>query len=289
MVPYVPGGGTDIFARRLSQPLARELGQEIIVENQGGAGGNIGMKNVVDATPDGYTIVLALSAQLALNPSLYANMSWDPVKDLEPVTLLGEAPYILVTNPKFPPKDIPELIKYVKEHPGEVSFASAGVGSMPHLAGELLNTEEGLDMEHIPYQGGGAVYPDLISGRLQLYFATVASSIGYIKENRLNAIAVGSKKPLSLFPDLKPVADTVPGFEATVWYAVLAPKGTPRPIVDKLNKAFIAAMKDPSLSEALKTDMIQVIGSTPEELGSYVQSEIKKWAPVVKASGARLN
>jgi len=289
IVPYVAGGGGDIFARRLAGPLAKELGTEIIVENRGGAGGNIGMQAAAAAPPDGYNIVFALSAQLALNATMYPNKGWDAIEDFEPITYIAWAPYVLVMHPSIPVKNIPELIAYEKEHPGSLSFASPGIGSPPHLAGAQINKLAGINMQHIPYQGGGAVYPDLLAGRVSMYFATLSSSAGHIKEGKLNLIATGAAKRPSVLPDLPTVAETLPGIDVNVWYGVLAPKGTPRPIIDKLNAAFIKAMKDPELSQVLAADAVEFVGSTPEELTGHIRTEIEKWAPIIKESGATLN
>jgi tripartite-type tricarboxylate transporter receptor subunit TctC len=289
IVPYVAGGGGDIFARRLLPALSKELGTEIVVENRGGAGGNIGMQAAAAAAPDGYTIVFALSAQLALNATMYPNKGWDAIEDFEPITYLAWAPYVLVTNPSVPAKTVQELIDLEKATPGTLSFASPGIGSPPHLAGAQINKIAGIEMQHIPYQGGGAVYPDLLAGRVSMYFATLSSSAGHIKDGKLNLIATGAAKRPAVLPDLPTVAETLPGIDVTVWYGVLAPKGTPRPIVDKLNKAFIAAINDPEVAKILAADAVETVASTPEELAAHITEEIAKWAPIIKDSGATLN
>ena len=289
IVPYVAGGGADIFTRRLLEPLSKELGTEIIVENCGGAGGNIGMQAAASAAPDGYTVVFALSAQLALNATMYPNKGWDAIEDFEPITWLAWAPYVLVAHPSVPAKTVQELIDYERANPGTLSFASPGIGSPPHLAGAQINKLADIDMQHIPYQGGGAVYPDLLAGRVSMYFATLSSSAGYIKDGKLNLIATGAAKRPAVLPDLPTVAETMPGIDVTVWYGVLAPKGTPRPIIEKLNKAFLAAINDPEVSKVLAADAVETVGSTPEELATHIKEEIAKWAPIIKESGATLN
>lgn len=289
IVPYVPGGGADIFARRLAGPVARELGAQMMIENRGGAGGNIAMQAAAKAPPDGYTIVFALSAQLALNATMYPDKGWDAIRDFEPISHLAWAPYVLLVSPGVPVNNVQELIDYEKANRGSLSYASQGIGSPPHLAGAQLNKLAGLDMPHVPYQGAGAAYPDLLSGRVSILFATVSSSANYVKEGKLKMIATGAASRSSILPDLPTVAETLPGVDASVWYGVLAPKGTPRPIINRLNTAFNNALKDPELSQVLAADAVGFVGSTPEELARHIKTEIDKWAPILKESGATRN
>ena len=289
IVPYVAGGGGDIFARRLAGPLAKELGTEIIVENRGGAGGNIGMQAAAAAPPDGYNIVFALSAQLALNATMYPNKGWDAIEDFEPITYIAWAPYVLVMHPSIPVKNIPELIAYEKEHPGSLSFASPGIGSPPHLAGAQINKLAGINMQHIPYQGGGAVYPDLLAGRVSMYFATLSSSAGHIKDGKLNLIATGAAKRPSVLPDLPTVAETLPGIDVNVWYGVLAPKGTPRPIVDKINAAVNQALRSTEINQRLLSEGSVPVGGTPRDFSRFIQAEIQARGEVAKQANVSLD
>lgn len=288
IVPYAPGGGTDTFARRLAAELGPRLGQEVVVENIGGAGGNLGMKAAAEARPDGYTLVFALNAQFAINPSLFASIPYDPVKDFKPISLLGSVPYVLVVHPSLEVASLEDLIALARKKPGQLSYASAGVGSGAHLATELLKTMVGVDMLHVSYKGAGAAYPDLLSGRVPVMFSTFAPIEGYVKDKRVRPIAVSSPKRVAALPDLPAVAETLPGYEALTWYAVAAPAGTPDAVIARVNKAVVAALNGPKLRRQLEDDAIHVIGSSPEELGQYLPKEIKKWADVIKASGAKV-
>lgn len=289
VVPYAPGGGTDVMARRLAEEMSESLGQRVIVENVGGAGGNIGMQQVARATPDGYTIVLALTAQFAVNPSLYRKLPYDPVKDFDPVALLAVAPYVLVVHPGLPAHNVKELIELAKKEPGKLAYASAGNGSGAHLSAELLKSTAGIDMIHVPYKGAGAAYADLLAGRTQVMFSTYAPIAGHLKAGTLRAIAVSTEKRAPGLPDVPAVSETLPGYRSDVWYVMAAPAGTPVDIVARLNKAALGALKSPAIREHLAKDLIHVIGSRPDEVKPFIQSEITKWGEVVKKSGATID
>ncbi len=289
IVPYAPGGGTDVMARRLAEEMSMSLGQRVIVENVGGAGGNIGMQQVARAAQDGYTIVLALTAQFAVNPSLYRKLPYDPVKDFDPITLLAVAPYVLVVHPSLPVHNVKELIELAKKEPGKLAYASAGNGSGAHLSAELLKSMAGIDMIHVPYKGAGAAYADLLAGRTQVMFSTYAPIAGHLKAGTLRAIAVSTEKRAPGLPDVPAVSETLPGYRSDVWYVMAAPAGTPVDIVARLNKAALGALKSPAIREHLAKDLIQVIGSRPDEVKPFIQSEITKWGEVVKKSGATID
>jgi tripartite-type tricarboxylate transporter receptor subunit TctC len=288
MVPYPPGGGLDIMARRLASQLAPVSGQEIIVENRGGAGGSIAMQAAAEAEPDGYTMILAATAQMAINPNLYVSLPYDPIKDFKPVILLAEAPMVLLANPDTGFETLADVVEYGKANPGKLSFASSGIGSSPHLIFEMLTAAADFKAEHIPYQGGGKVYPDLLAGRVPLYFATVSSSREHIKEGRLRAIAISTKAPTDALPDVPTVAETYPDFNASVWYTIMVPAATPDPIVNKLYELVKEAFRAPELAEPLATDAVRIITDPPAEAAKFIESEIKAYKAVVESSGAKV-
>lgn len=288
IVPYPPGGGTDVMARRLADEMGKGLGQRVLVENVGGAGGNIGMQQVAKAAPDAYTLVLALTAQFAVNETLYANLPYDPLKDFEPIALLAVAPYVLVVHPSIPAKTVNELIDLAKKEPGKLTYASAGNGSGAHLSAELLKSMAGIDMIHVPYKGAGAAYSDLLAGRTQLMFSTYAPITGYLKSGMLRAIAVSTEKRASWLPDVPAIAETLQGYRSDVWYVLAAPAGTPPDIIARLNKEALTALKSPVIEKALSDDLIQVVGSRPEAVKPFIAAEIVKWGDVVKKSGAHI-
>jgi tripartite-type tricarboxylate transporter receptor subunit TctC len=290
VLPYPPGGGSDIIARPLAQRLTESLGQQVVVDNRGGGGGNIGMEHVAKSAPDGYTIVMALTAQLAVNVSLYKKLPYDPVKDFAPITLFAQGPYVLVVHPSVPVKNVKELVALARKRPNELAYASSGNGSGGHLAAELLNSMTGIKMLHVPYKGGGPALVDLIAGQVQVLFGTWASGRGHIQSGRMRALAVSTAKRPQSIPDIPTVAESgVPGYDAGVWYAVLAPTGTPRDLVDRLNRELIGVLKRPDYSRLLLEAAIDPVGSTPEELAAYIRSEIGKWAKVVKDANVRVD
>lgn len=290
VLPYPPGGGTDTIARPLAQRLSDSLGQQVVVDNRGGAGGNIGMEMVARSAPDGYTIVLAITAQLAVNVSLFKKLPYDPVRDYAPITLLATGPYLLVVHPSLPVKSVKELIAFAKARPGEITYASSGNGSGGHLAAEMLKSMAGINMLHIPYKGGGPALVDVLAGQVQVLFATYAASKGHIQSGRIRALAASTaKRPLAL-PDLPTLAEAgVPGYDSGVWYGILAPAGTPREIVAKLNGEIIRVLNHPEFRNMLVSGAIDPIGSAPEELGRFIRSEIVKWAKVVKDAKVRVD
>jgi tripartite-type tricarboxylate transporter receptor subunit TctC len=289
VVPYPPGGGTDTIGRPLAQRLTENLKQQVIVDNRGGAGGNIGMEVVAKSPPDGYTLVLALTAQLAVNPSLFKKLPYDPIKDFEPVSLLATGPYILVVHPSLPAKSVKELIALTRARPGQLSYASSGNGSGGHLAAALLESMANIKMLHVPYKGGGPALVDLLAGNVQVLFATYATSKSHIESGRVRPLGVSTAQRLSGV-DIPTIAETgLPGYDAGVWYAVLAPAGTPREIVAKLNAEIVRALRAPEVKGLLDKANIEIIGSTPEELTKFMKSEIAKWAKVVKSANVQVD
>jgi tripartite-type tricarboxylate transporter receptor subunit TctC len=270
--------------------MSENLGQQVVVENRGGASGNIGMEYVARSAPDGYTLVFALTAQLAVNPSLYKKLPYDPIKDFAPISLLGSGGYILVAHPSLPAKNVKELIALAKSRPSQIAYSSSGNGSGGHLAMELLDHMAGIKMLHVPYKGGGPALIDCLAGQVQLLFATQLASWQHIQAGRIRALATSTlKRPASL-PDLPTVAESgLPGFDAGVWYGVLAPAGTPREILAKLNGEVVRALQQPDYRKLLVNNTIEPIGSSPEQLSQYIKSEHAKWAKVIKAAGIHID
>ncbi len=290
ILPYPPGGGSDTIARPFARKMSENIGQQVIVDNRGGAGGNIGMEAAARSAPDGYTVVMGLTAQLAVNPGLYRKLPYDPVRDFEPITLLANGAYLLVAHPSLPVKSLRDVITIAKKRPGELFYASSGNGSGAHLASELLNTMAGISIVHVPYKGGGPALVDTISGQTQLLFATPIASAGHLQAGRLRAIAVSTTKRVNSMPDVPTAAESgLPGYDSGVWYGMLAPKGTPREIVARLNEEFRKVLADPGIRDFLTKSGVEPEGSSPEELGKYMRSEIDKWAKVIKTANIRLD
>jgi len=290
VLPYPPGGGSDTIARPLAQRLTAALGQQVIVDNRGGASGNIGMELAAKAPPDGYTIVMALTAQLAVNPSLFRKLPYDPVKDFAPITLMASGPYILVVHPSLPAKSVREFVALARKHPGQITYASSGNGSGGHLAAALLGSMTGIKMLHVPYKGGGPALVDLLAGNVQMLFSTYAAGKGHIQSGRIRALAVSTAKRPSIIPDLPTVAESgVPGYDSGVWYAMLAPAGTPHDIVAKLNREIVRVLHTPEYTKLLVNGAIDPVGSTPEELATHIKSEIAKYAKVIKEAGVHVD
>jgi tripartite-type tricarboxylate transporter receptor subunit TctC len=285
ILPYPPGGGSDTIARPFARKLSENIGQQVIVDNRGGAGGNIGMETAARAAPDGYTIVMGLTAQLAVNPGLYPKLPYDPIRDFEPIMLLANGAYLLVAHPSLPAKTMKDVIAIGKKRPNEILYASSGNGSGAHLATELLNHMTGIKLKHIPYKGGGPALVDTISGQTQLLFATPIASAGHIEAGRLRAIAVSTTKRVSSMPNVPTVAESgVPGYDSGVWYGMLAPRGTPREVIARLNEEFRKVLADPGIRSFLTKSGVDPDGGTPDELRNYMRSEIAKWAKVIKAA-----
>jgi hypothetical protein len=288
IVPFAPGGSTDTLARTLSLRLSDAFGQQVVVDNRAGGNGNIGTEIVARALPDGHTILLGYIANLGIGPGLYARLPFDPVKDFAPVTLLAVAPNILVAHPSVPVKSVRELVAYAKSNPQKVNYASAAVASLGHLAGELLNSSAGIQMQHVPYKGSGQAVIDLLAGQVQIMFSGMSSVMPHIKANKLRPLAVTGAQRSPATPDVPTIAEAgYPGFEASAWYGVLAPAGTPKPVVARLNAEILRALKVPEVKERLENVGFEIVGGTPEAFAAYIRSEIVKWTKVVKASGIK--
>jgi tripartite-type tricarboxylate transporter receptor subunit TctC len=289
IVPWPPGGGADIVSRIVGQRVGELFGQQLVIDNRAGAGGNIGAEAGARAAPDGYTILFGYIGTHAINPGLYKSMPFEP-KDLAPITLMTSVTNVLVVHPSVPAKTLPELMALIKAQPGKFFFSSAGNGSLPHLAGELFKTMTGLDMVHVPFKGGGPAVAALIGGEVQLSFADPLAAIPGIKAGQLRPIAVTALKRTPGLPDVPTIAEAgVPGFEATGWNGIFAPAGTPAPITAKLHDTFVAALKTPAVATRLNEQAYEPVGSTPEEFARHITIETAKWAKVIKASGAQID
>jgi tripartite-type tricarboxylate transporter receptor subunit TctC len=289
VVPFPAGGTTDLLARAAAQKLSEAWGQQVIVDNRPGAAGNIGAELVAKSAPDGYTLLMGTVGTHAINASLYAKMPYDHVKDFTPVILVAGVPNVLVVNPQVPVNSVPEVIAYAKANPGKLNFASSGSGTSIHLSGELFKTMTGVQMTHVPYKGSAPALTDLIGGQVQLMFDNLPSSLAFIKAGKLRAIAVTSTTRSAALPDVPTVADTVPGFEASSWFGILGPAGTPRDIVMKINGETAKWLASPDAKEKLAAQGANVASGTPEDFAKHIQAETAKWAKVVKESGAKVD
>jgi tripartite-type tricarboxylate transporter receptor subunit TctC len=289
IVPFPPGGGTDAIARDVANELTTTLKWNFVVENRPGSGGNIGVDAAAKSTPDGYTIVLGQTSNLAINPTLYGHLPYDPLKDLTPVALVASAPLVFVVKADSPYKNLADLVAAAKAKPGTLNFASPGNGTVTHLTGELLQKEAGVTFTHVPYKGGSMALTDLLGGRVQIYAGSVPTLLGHIKSGQLRAIVVTSAQRDPNLPQVPTVGETYKGFEAVTWFGFVAPAGTPQPIVAKLNAEINKALKTPELKKRLNDEGATVLGGSPEQFGTLIKSEIAKWAPVVKASGAHID
>ena len=290
IVPYPAGGPLDTVARLLGQKVSESVRQPVIVENRPGAGGNIGADLVAKSAPDGYTILMGAVATHAINPTLYAHIPYDPVKDFAPVTQVASTPNVLIVNPSLPVASVKEFIAYAKAHPDALNFGSGSTGSAGHLAGELFKAMAGVRMVHVPYKGAGPAMQDLIGGRIQLMFDNLASSLAQMRAGRVKALAVTTAKRSALAPELPTIAESgLPGFDISTWFGVFAPGGTPRDIVERLHAEFVKALADPAVRETMLKLGAEPVGNTPAEFAAYIQSEARKYAEVIKASGARVD
>jgi tripartite-type tricarboxylate transporter receptor subunit TctC len=287
IVPFPPGGPTDIVARPLAQNLSENLGQQVIVDNRGGAGGNIGAAAVMKSAADGYTLLMGTVGTHAINASLYKKLTFDPVKDFAPVSLVAQAAVVLVVHPSVPAKALREFIALAKSKPGQITFGSAGSGSPGHLTGELFKDMAGVDLVHVPYQGSAPAISDLLGGQIHTMFDPIQATLSHVKAGKLRLLGVSSSKRSSAFPDVPTIAEAgVPGFETTAWWAVFAPAGTPKEIITRLNTEIVKIMRSPDTKERLRQLDIEPIGSTPDQLVAFMKIETAKWSRAVKFSGA---
>jgi tripartite-type tricarboxylate transporter receptor subunit TctC len=286
VVGYPPGGPTDVLARVVSQKLAEFWGQQVIVDNRPGASGLIGAEHVVRAAPDGYTLLM-VPVTYAVVPSMLAKMPFDAARDLAPVTQVAAAPFILVVHPTLPVKTVKDLIALARARPGQLNYASASPGGMPHLAGELFNRMAGVKMVHIPYKGAAPATTDLVGGHVLLMFNNMLSAMPHVKSGRLRAVAVTSAKRSSALPALPAIAETLPGYEASGWYGAFAPAATPRERIAAINNDMNRAMRLPDVTQRLAGDGVEAVGVTPEQFGAYLRSEMAKWGKLVRQAGIK--
>jgi tripartite-type tricarboxylate transporter receptor subunit TctC len=286
IVPFAPAGTTDILARLIGQWLSERLGQQFVIDNRPGGGGNIGTEAVVRASPDGYTLLLVTAAN-AINTTLYEKLNFSFIRDIAPVASIGGAPYVMVINPSLPAKTLPEFIAYAKADPGKVNMASAGTGAPSHVSGELFKMMAGVNMVHVPYRGGGPVMTDLLGGQVQVMFAPTPTSIEHIRSGKLRALAVTTATRSDALPDIPTVGDFVPGYEASNWYGAGIPKNTPAEIIDKLNKEINAGLADPGMKARIADLGATVFASSPADFGKLIADETEKWGKVVKFVGIK--
>ena len=285
LVGYPPGGSTDICARLIGQYLSEHLHQQFAVENKPGAGNNLATEMAVNAPPDGYTLFLVNPAN-AINASLYKNLSFNFIADMAPVAGFIRVPNVMEINPNVPAHTVKEFIDYAKANPGKVNMASSGIGTSVHLSGALFMMMTGVEMVHVPYRGAAPALTDMLANQVQVMFDNLPSSIGHIQAGRLRALAVTTAERSKALPDVPTVAETVPGYEASAWFGMAVPKGTPRPIIDKLNHEVNAALADPTMQAKLAEIGGMLIPGTPEDFGKIIAAETEKWSKVVKATGA---
>jgi len=287
IVPYPPGGTTDVLARLMGEYLSRKLGQQFVIDNRAGAGNNIGTEAVVKAEPDGYTVLLVNPAN-GINATLYKNLPFNFIRDIAPVAGFVRVPNVMEVNPDVPAKTVAEFIAYAKANPGKINMASSGVGTSVHLSGELFKAMTGVEMVHVPYRGAGPALTDMMAGQVQVMFDNLPSSVELIRSGKLRALAVTTDKPSPALPGVPTVAETVPGYEASAWFGMGAPKNTPRAAIEKLNRAVNEALQDPVMVKKLADLGGTPIPGTPEDFGKLIADETEKWRKVVEFSGAKI-
>lgn len=290
VVPFPPGGGTDIIARETSQKVAAATGWTFVIDNKPGAGGNLGVDSVAKSPADGYTIVLGQSSNLAINPTLYAKMPYDSVKDLTPIILVANAPLVIVTGMGTPYKTLADAVKAAKAKPGALNFASPGNGTVAHLTSEMFQKAAGVQTQHVPYKGAAQALTDVISGTVDLYMSSVPTLLGQIKQGKLRPLAVTSAKRVDDLPNVPTITESgYKGFDAVTWFGLLAPAGTPKEVIAKLNAEFNKALQQPALQKKLGDEGADPAGGTPEEFAALIRDEIPRWGKVVKESGAKID
>jgi tripartite-type tricarboxylate transporter receptor subunit TctC len=290
VVPFPAGGPTDAMARVLALKLGERLGQQVVVDNKGGAGGSIAAEAVARAAPDGHTLFFGTTGTMAINPSLYSKLRYDPVKDFAPVSLMATTMNVLVVNPEVPAKNLGELVKLAKAKPSTISYGSAGNGSSNHLSGELLRSSAAVQITHVPYKGSAPALVDLLGGRLTMMFDTVAQQTGNIAAGKVRALAVTGPKRSPLLPDVPTAQEAgLKDYDVTIWFGVLAPAGTPAPVVERLNREIVAVMSTEEMKKKMQADGAEAKPTSAAEFAALIRNDMAKWGPVVKASGATLD
>jgi tripartite-type tricarboxylate transporter receptor subunit TctC len=288
VVGFAPGGGTDTVARILAKTVGDALGQQIVVENKAGAGGNIATDYVAHAAPDGHTLLLGNVGSLTVAPHLVANLPYDPLRDFAPITMAVVFANVVVVPASLPAQTLPEFVKLAREKPGTITYGSSGIGGAGHLSGELLKDAAKIDIVHVPYKGGGPAMQGLLGGQIHAYFAAPASVVGHLKAGRVRALATTGSKRAQLLPDVPTIAESgYPGYEAMNWYAYVAPAKTPKGIIDRLNREIVKALAAPDVVALLHKQGLEPSSSSPEELGRYIKSEYETWGKVVKQAGIK--
>lgn len=290
VVPFPPGGGTDIIARETSQRVAKATGWTFVIDNRPGAGGNLGVDAVAKSPPDGYTIVLGQSSNLAINPTLYSKLPYDPQKDLVPIVLLANAPLVMVTGMTTPYKTLADAVNAAKARPGQINFASPGNGTVAHLTSEMFQKAAGVQTQHVPYKGAAQALTDVVGGTVDIYMSSVPTLLGQIKQGKLRPLAVTSARRVDDLPDVPTINESgYKGFDAVTWFGLLAPAGTPKDVIAKLNAEFNKALKEAELAKRLGDEGADAAGGTPEQFAALIKDEIPRWGKVVKDSGAKVD
>ncbi len=286
IIPFPPGGSNDVVGRLVANQLSEKLGHKVFVDNRGGAGGVLGTEAAANAAPDGYTL-LVVSIAHAVNPALY-KLNYDPIKSFAPISIMATGPNVLVVNPQLPVHSVQELLALVEQKPGEIDYASAGVGSFQHLGGELFKLVAGVNLQHVPYKGGGPAMQDVIAGHVKVMFSSLVQTTPFIQSGQLRALGVGGEKRNPVLPDVPTIQEAgVPGYVADNWWGIVAPAGTPQPIVDRLYRDIQAAVKSPELTAAFAREGAAAVTMTTAQFGAYMESEMAKWARVVKEGNIR--
>jgi tripartite-type tricarboxylate transporter receptor subunit TctC len=289
IVPQAAGGGNDAIARIVGYRLSEVLGQQVVIDNRPGAGGNIGTAIASKAPKDGHTLMITLSSAHVVNPSLYKNPGFDPIKDFEPITPLAVGTYLLVGSSQFPAKTLKDLIEIAKSQPGQIQYASAGNGTLNHLLGEMMKTAARIDIQHVPYKGAAASVTDVVGGRIPISFQSMPSALPFMQAGKLRVLAVANEKRVRALPEVPAMSETIPGFGATPWYGLLAPAGTPKPVLAQIHAAALKAVSAKDVQEKLAVQGAEVWTTTPEQFAAIIRSELPKWAKIVKESGAQVD
>ncbi len=288
VVPFLPAGATDVLARITAERFSEYWGARVVVENKPGAGGNIGAEQVARAAPDGDTILI-FSVGMATNPHLYQNMTYDPIKDFEPVSLIAMVPNILIAGKHTPYNNVQEFLAFAKANPGKITYGSSGIGTSLHLAGELFQKMTGTKMQHVPYRGAAQAIQDLLAGQIDVVLDNITSALPQARAGAVKGLAITTAKRSQFAPELQPIADVVPGFDVTSWFAFFLPKGTPRPIIDRIGADLRKALAEPAVRGKMASLAADSVGSTPEELAALLRSETEKWGNIIREAGIKAN